>query len=204
MIWWQLNVTLWLYPPGYAAVPSGREELGEPVLCAWRCAGESVPQATVCTWVRLWNWAARYTFCPEDAFCYLAAFRHHTGVSGQVSVLQNNSSELCWPAHTSPTIVSMSEMAVPKSGFACLLAALRHTSMRPSWRLCCNQCSWMPVSHGSNGQGFPRTPVTLLLQLTWCSTAPSKQQRFASKEKYLFVTIKIPQIPVKPFLFQTL
>lgn len=60
---------------------------------------------------------------------------------------------------------------------ACLLAVLKHTLLQPMRRLCCSQSTWMPANRGSNGQAFLATPVMLLLPLTYCNTAPSKQQR---------------------------
>lgn len=61
-----------LFPPEDAALPSGGEELGEPVAGAGRRAGEPVSPAAVGPGAGLRNRPARHTLCSEDALCDLA------------------------------------------------------------------------------------------------------------------------------------
>lgn len=106
---------------------------------------------------------------------------HRSAWTGQWHTEQVSQTS-CWPAYSDPVTVVMIEWlcwSQAALAFACLLAASRHTSVPPMWRLCCSQCSWMPVSRGSNGPVFLRNPVMLLLPLTWCSTVPLKQHRYA-------------------------
>lgn len=60
---------------------------------------------------------------------------------------------------------------------AYILTVSRHTLLQPMQRMCRSLHTWMPVSRGSNGQAFIAAPVMLLLPLTYCNTAPSKQHR---------------------------